>query len=663
MGKIMLMDKALSELIAAGEVVERPASIVKELIENSIDAGAKRITVEIKDGGTTFIRITDDGSGIEPQDVPTAFLRHATSKIKTKADLDNISTMGFRGEALAAVCAVSKVEVMTCTDDAQYGVHYVIHASKEIENTQTGCPKGTTVIVRDLFYNTPARLKFLKKNVTEGNAVEQIVEKNALMHPEISFRFIRDGETKIMTPGDFNPISAIYSVYGKPFANSLTPVDYTYNSMRVSGYVGKPEASKQNRTYQNFYVNSRYIRSTLCSAALEEGCKGKTMVGKFPVCILNIEMPFEAVDVNVHPAKTEVRFHNERDIFHLIYYAVKSALDDTSDSVFSSDTNTQNVLKKTYTLQKPIYFAEKPTQGSQLKFKENVTAEYIQPKPQSSKIITREQEKPVVLKNETNQNSYITAFSAKNEKAENTNTEEKPNSLFKNIADNRQSFAQTVSEPKVLKEQDNMPPVKKEPVYIAEENKETDVDLKYIGEAFGTYILFQSDDTLFFADKHAAHERILYEKIKASHRDSQRQLLLSPVFISLTHEEYRVAVENLDKIAEVGFLAEDFGTDTIAVREVPLWTPFDAVEECVIEIINNISSYKENLTPQRLEGLFESMACRAAIKAGDFSSERELRALLTILSQERQLKNCPHGRPIFVQLKKREIEKMFGRLG
>lgn len=681
MNRIKLMDKLLSELIAAGEVVERPASVVKELVENSIDAKSKRITVEIKDGGTTFIRVTDDGVGIEAQDVPTAFLRHATSKISTKDDLDSISTMGFRGEALAAVCAVSKVDIMTCTENAEYGVHYVIHASEEIEYTQTGCPRGTTVIVRDIFYNTPARLKFLKKNVTEANAVEQMLEKIALIHPEISFRFIRDGETKLMTPGDFNPISAIYSVYGKPFAETLIPIEYTYNSMKISGYVGKPEASKQNRSYQNFYVNSRYIRSSLCSAALEESCKGKTMVGKFPVCILNIELPFEAVDVNVHPAKTEIRFHNERDIFHLIYYAVKSALENTSDSVFSAerkDNSSENISIPI--AKKPVYLSEKPTEGTQLKIRD-----------ESSK-------NKFVFKNTSSESSYITpdkdnVFNfLKSDKI--TDTKENKTNFFKKLTDIQDNIVKETSlaggDDKTNSERENFYPTKpqeKAQNVVKDDNKpyderndienddikhddiknddieHDDVALKFIGEAFATYILFESEDTLFFADKHAAHERILYEKIKSSYSDSQRQILLSPVCVSLSPNEYDTATENLKTLEEMGFLAEDFGSNMIVVREAPLWTPYTTIEDCVVEIVQKLLSYKKNLTPQRLENLFESIACRAAVKAGDFSSEKELEALLNILKSQRQLKNCPHGRPIFVEMKKRDIEKMFGRLG
>lgn len=326
MGKINVLDKSIAELIAAGEVVERPASVIKELLENSVDAGATAITVEIKNGGVKYIRITDNGSGIMKDDVPKAFLRHATSKVSVANDLDNIATLGFRGEALASICAVAKVQLLTRHFSEDIGTSYEINGGQEVSCGDAGCPKGTTIIVRDIFYNVPARMKFLKRDVAEGNAVANIIDKLALSHSEIAFTFIRDGKQVLKTPGDGNLKSAIYSVYGREFVNKLIPVDYSLNGVQISGYITKPEFARPNRNMQNFFINGRFVKSLTAAKALEEAFKGSIMVGKIPSCVMHISIPCDTVDVNVHPAKTEVRFINERPIFDAVYHGVKTAL-------------------------------------------------------------------------------------------------------------------------------------------------------------------------------------------------------------------------------------------------------------------------------------------------------------------------------------------------
>ncbi|HBM99028.1 MAG TPA: DNA mismatch repair endonuclease MutL, partial [Ruminococcus sp.] len=341
MGVINVLDKHVAELIAAGEVVERPASVIKELIENSIDAGAKNITVEIKNGGTTFMRVADDGCGIWKDDIKVAFLRHATSKVKLESDLDCISTLGFRGEALASICAVSRLQLITRNKNEDIGTCYEINGGEEVSFDDAGCPIGTTFVIRDLFYNIPARAKFLKKDVSEGNAVSNIIDKTALSHPEIAFTYIRDGKQVLKTFGDGKLLSAIYSVFGRDFANGLIPVEYQLDAIKVYGYVSKPQNSRPNRNMQNFFINGRYVKTRTAMAAVEEAFKGSVMVGKYPSCVLNIEVPFEMIDVNVHPAKIEVRFINERPVFDTVYHAIKSSLlknDSRKNANFKTDT-------------------------------------------------------------------------------------------------------------------------------------------------------------------------------------------------------------------------------------------------------------------------------------------------------------------------------------
>lgn len=656
MGTIRLLEQNIRELIAAGEVVERPASVVKELVENSLDAGAKVITVEIQNGGTTLMRITDDGTGIDAAQVPLAFTRHATSKISTQDDLEHIATMGFRGEALASIAAVARVEMMTRVQDALSGVHYVVHGSQEISCSEVGCPKGTTIVIRDLFYNTPARLKFLKKNVTEANAVEHVLEHIAMVYPAVSFSFMRDGETKLLTPGDSNPLSAVYAVYGKNFAGTLLPVEYTYQNRRLTGFISQPRHSRPNRAMQNFYVNRRNIRSGICAAALEEAYKGSVMVGKFPACILNITMPYDEVDVNVHPAKTEVRFHRERELFDLVYYGVKSALMPQGEPAA------------------PPAVREQAPPVRQLKLGWNTA-----PPEGAAKGIPAAGE-TVSLRDDSAQTVYRSAPAGgakiKGQAGEKASFFQRIDLSGPPVRDTKQwpgpavpdGEAAAETPPAVPKPSRTQPPVQgafAQERELPEPEDSQAPDYRLVGEVFSTYILLQSGDTLLLVDKHAAHERILYESIRRNADLGQRQLLLSPVSVTLMPAEREVLLsrEAQPVLEQLGLSLEDFGANTILVREIPQWMTLDMVEQCCGELAENLMEYRRDHTPERLNWLFESMACRAAVKAGDTTSQKELEYLMELLRRDPTLRSCPHGRPIFVAITRRDLEKMFGRLG
>ena len=553
MGIIHVLDKSVSELIAAGEVVERPSSAIKELVENSIDAGATAITVEIQKGGMSFMRVTDNGCGFYPEDVKNAFLRHATSKVQKAEDLDGIATMGFRGEALASISAVSRVELLSRREGAVEGVRYMIDASEHVLYESAGCPVGTTIFIRDLFYNTPARLKFLKKDVSEANAVTGIVEKIALVYPHISFRLIRDGEEKLHTPGDGQQLSAIYAVFGRDFASGLLPVNYTMNGLSVKGFVSKPHRARANRSMQNFYVNRRYVKSRTCAAALEEGFKHALMVGKFPACVLELSIPPQSVDVNVHPAKIEVRFENEKPIFDLVYFGVKNAL-------HTGDVTVEGVLGKTRVTSKNEQTAQERMSARRVSTyldgeflpesagKREITSSVFQrlkkqtkkrkifqlfssgfledgsskwlsfassPQPTPLKRETESLEKSKVYSPDYWKKSQVLdievedAFSAAiwTEKRENL-----PASPQEDLAS-----GVTIGQ----KEQEDMPEQQ-----VLASSEEPYENLCYIGEIFHTYILFEGENRLVVVDKHAAHERILYNRLKRGKPEQFMQNLL-----------------------------------------------------------------------------------------------------------------------------------------
>ncbi len=648
LGVINVLDKHVAELIAAGEVVERPASVIKELIENSIDAGAKNITVEIKNGGTTFMRVADDGCGIARDDVKVAFLRHATSKVKYENDLNNISTLGFRGEALASISAVSKLQLITRNVSEDVGTSYIIEGGEEISLDDAGCPVGTTFIIRDLFYNIPARAKFLKKDVSEGISVSNIVDKTALSHPEIAFTYIRDGKQSLKTFGDGKLLSAIYSVFGREFANGLIPVDYELNSVKISGYVSKPVHSRPNRNMQNFFINGRYVKSRTAMAAIEEAFKGSIMVGKFPSCVLNITVPFEVIDVNVHPAKIEVRFVNERPVFDAVYHGVKSALlkNDNKKQVTFKNNTAFNDIKKFNPFTSGGYIIQKEE-----KAKAQITPEKkpYQSEPKSD-IISELDIKPDIdnLKVSDNDNPFeiYSKQAVRNEKLKEQKIEE-----FKAKAREEQQIPlidpdfeeETIeAEPETDFVQQKLDIENNSELTVTEKHNsiptlldEQEDEIKYIGELFDTYIIVEKNKKeMILIDKHAAHERIIYEKLKAEKAGASAQILLQPVTVTLGKNEYDAAINNLQMFSDCSFDVEDFGNSTVIVRSAPQYIDAAEIPDCITEMAGYIAQGKTDIYTEKMDWFYANVACRSAVKAGNRNSADELIELIKTLENQ-----------------------------
>ena len=640
MPKINVLPKHLAELIAAGEVVERPASAVKELLENSIDAGADSVTVEIKNGGISYIRITDNGCGIAREDIRNAFVSHATSKIASPEDLNGIITLGFRGEALASVSAVAKVEVMTRTPEEQSGTRYVIENGEEKLLDDAGCPKGTTIIVRDLFSKTPARMKFLKKDVTEANAVAAVVDRIALSHPEVSVRFIREGKQMLITSGKGDLLTCIREVFGKEFSSGLIPAEYSSGAVKVSGFVSKPSESRPNRNMQFFFLNGRLIKTATGSAALSEGYKSSVMVGKFPSCVLNIEINPSLVDVNVHPAKTEVRFSDERVIFNAIFYACKNAL------------SAGDAPKQIKEITKDFYKApEKPPEQLKITAVPSPKNDFWQhiPKSEPEVKVTQYEPKPV----SDNKSPVTVAVAFKSPEPEPV-IEEKIEDILLNSqpkAEIAEPVASEIAEP-VAPEV----PVSEEKTGFCEEK------FLLVGEAFKAYIICQYENKLIFIDKHAAHERIIYEKLKRESGERTPQILLLPITVTLSKEEYSAVLENIELINQAGFEVEDFGSGCIIVRECPMELSADDVESVISEIAGRFIDKRQDVMFEKLDWIFHSVACRSAIKAGDFTSRIEMERFAKQVLSMPDIRYCPHGRPVLIEMTQRELEKNFGRV-
>ncbi len=690
MGVINVLDKHVAELIAAGEVVERPASVIKELIENSIDAGAKNITVEIKNGGTTFMRVADDGCGIWKDDIKVAFLRHATSKVKLESDLDCISTLGFRGEALASICAVSRLQLITRNKNEDIGTCYEINGGEEVSFDDAGCPIGTTFVIRDLFYNIPARAKFLKKDVSEGNAVSNIIDKTALSHPEIAFTYIRDGKQALKTFGDGKLLSAIYSVFGRDFANGLIPVEYQLDAIKVYGYVSKPQNSRPNRNMQNFFINGRYVKTRTAMAAVEEAFKGSVMVGKYPSCVLNIEVPFEMIDVNVHPAKIEVRFINERPVFDTVYHAIKSSLlknDSRKNASFRTDTvfNEIKDSRKFNPFQNaPAIFnkstantadAQKQEYSPKSKNEFNPFDEinYVSSPKTEEKIINQNNDDNNLL-SEKRKTSKINIDSLKiadsdkpfdiySKKAKKSNEQKSAPNKKTEYEIQQDAVISSGEEPVTENVSDNKTNDNKNEAYTELIIEQNAVDIKYIGEAFSTYIIAEKNGKeILFIDKHAAHERMIYEKLKAEKAGAFSQLLLQPVTVTLGKEEYDAAINNLNMFSECSFEVDDFGNSTVIVRSAPQYIDASEIPDCIAEMADYIAKGKNDIFTEKMEWFYHNVACRSAVKAGNKSTPQELIELVKKLEENPQIKYCPHGRPVCIVMKKSEIERQFGRV-
>lgn len=649
MSKIHVLDKSIYELIAAGEVIERPSSVIKEMMENSIDAGATSITVEIKNGGRTYMRITDNGCGIAPEDIPLAFVRHATSKIETSDDLNGISTLGFRGEALASVCAVSKVEVLTKQKGSTFGSHYAIESSVETECESIGCPDGTTFIIRDLFYNVPARLKFLKKDVSEGNAIAGIVNKIALSHPEISFRFIRDNKTELITSGDGNLLGVIRAVFGKDFYSSCLPVSYSYNGVEVSGYVTKPLMCKANRAYQNFFVNSRYVKSITCMVALEEAYRNRIMTGKFPGCVLFVNVNPDGIDVNVHPAKVEIRFSDEKTVYDAVYFGVQNALLslDKPTQIAFEPKQAKPVLTPAEIYAKPMV-ADKGVQLSFASEQESVSfikPEPIKPIPIVPPVSVRPTEKPVELAGFKDISGTfqkpaenITPLPEIKQQVEPINTEKFKYLDMGSFANN----AHIEEAPKPVEEPPNP-------------------NIRVVGEVFKTYIICEVGDDMYLIDKHAAHERHNFEKLVSGMTSFDSQTLLDPINIRLSYEAYDALADNMSLCKRMGFSISLLDSPNIVLQGVPVVIADEDPTDLLIKFSDSLALGKVGSGYELFDDLFHSIACKASIKANSDNDKLELEELAKLVFDE-DIRYCPHGRPVLIKIGKYDIEKMFKRI-
>ena len=637
MPKIIQLDRHVADLIAAGEVVERPASAVKELVENSIDAGAKNITIELQNGGMTFLRITDDGCGMEPVDARTAFLRHATSKIRKKEDLACIGTLGFRGEALAAISSVSKIDLLTRAQGAENGVRLHLEAGQVLSEEPAGCPCGTTILVRELFYNTPARMKFMKSDAAESSAVFSVVQQQALAHPEISFRFLKDGQEQLHTDGQGDRMAAIYAIYGRELANNMLPVDGSWEKLRVRGFVTKPTATRGNRAWQSFFVNNRYIKSRLLSAAVEEAYRNQIMVGRFPACVLEIDMPVQAVDVNVHPAKTEVKFLSEREVFDAVHYAVLSTL-----SRAAGRPEWKTPEKK----QEPA-----PQPQSQPKAVQPPNPGFYQTM-QASEYRRQAAQQPVQKPGQPVLASPVQLPRSEPVPAQQSFPLPKP-----------EAKPEVRPEPKPEPKIEVKPEPKPEPVKEPEAQQALSVPeepFRIIGEALHTYIIVEQGEAVLFLDKHAAHERVNFDRFKANLEPIMSQELLTPVVAQFAAAEYTALVGQLALLREFGFACEEFGDGAILIRALPADIPAEDAAASLEDLAGRLVETHHADPESARDALLHTMACKSAIKGGWKSDERELRVLVDKV-QSGEVRFCPHGRPVAVKLTKYELEKMFKR--
>ena len=744
MGNIVLLDDLTINKIAAGEVIERPASVVKELVENSIDAGATNINVEIKNGGISSIRITDNGKGIMPDDMEIAFERHATSKIRTADDLENVKSMGFRGEALASIAAIARVDMKSKTLDNEMGYRVVIEGGNVIEKQETGCPNGTTILVENLFYNTPVRYKFLKKDFTEGGYIEDVITRIALIHPEIAIKLISSGRTIIQTSGNGELKDVIYNIYGKEIAENVLDVNYEYDDIKVTGVIGKPSISRSNRANQLFFVNKRYIKDKTLSSSAEQGFKGMITIGKFGFLVLNLEVNPQKVDVNVHPAKLEVRFEEEQKVFKAVYHAIKDTLlkndlvketekvtNEDKAQVFISNTNSKELenIDKTEekspkglfakflhknedkqetektTMIEELYQTRKlnltPTQETDNSFEnimekitqmKNSVEEYKdskQPKEeineevqqenntitentikvniptedmQETKVITEEMKQELVQASENEQTQVINVEEIqKQTESKEENFEDMYTSVFGKAP---------IEEKAEVKEDDEKYKMTEVEVATGEnlsmfsKEQQTIPPYKFIGIAFSTYIIIELDKELYIIDQHAAHERIMYEKVKENYYkegEKDSQLMLLPDIITLTHKEMDIAKENMEMFRKAGFMLEEFGENTIKLIGVPNICLELDTKELFLDTLDEINTVARTAKQEIEEKFIATVACKAAVKANMALSKEEVDSLMRELLILPNPFTCPHGRPTAIKMTKTDIEKKFSR--
>lgn len=669
MPKINLLEKSVYELIAAGEVIERPSSVIKELAENSVDAGAHTITVEIKRGGIAYIRVSDDGCGMSYEDIPLAFQRHATSKVYSADDLDRINTLGFRGEALASVSAVSRVEVVTKRAEDKLGSLYRLEGGEPLEYDKTGCANGTSIIIRDLFFNTPARLKFLKKDVTEGNYCMAVIEKLALSHPNVSFRFIRDGRQTLITSGDGDYYGAVYAVFGKQFAAGLVPVDGIYRDISVTGFVSSPLFTRSNRSMQSFFVNGRSVKSPLCCAALEEAFRNGIMVGRFPACVLCVNLDPAQFDANISPAKTEVRFSNEKAVFDSIYVAVKNGLMgyDESREIELAPVTAGNVAEQAG-----------GERGKLPQSDEKVSTMTV-PSGRETVFPLRDKPEPLFKPQSAEQTTIpgVVMPKPEAEKPRETPPEELPGFAFLS----QKSFEKRAEVPaeresgapfpeKLPMKNESEPPVHGELPQKSEEELIAEGDggkpahreeIRVIGELFKTYILCESSGSLMLIDKHAAHERINFERFRKG-INSHGQMLLEPREVYLSPREYEAVSSFNDRLADVGLLLRFSENGRVLVEGVPQYLDSSEPDDLLQSIAGMLAEGNDNAQGELFDEVLHMMACKASIRANEDNDISELAYLADRVINDREIRYCPHGRPVLTQISKRQIEKYFGRI-
>ena len=697
MNKIVVLDEQTIDKIAAGEVIERPSSIVKELVENAIDAGATAVTVEIKEGGISFIRITDNGSGIEAEQIPTAFLRHATSKIRTAEDLLDVTSLGFRGEALSSIAAVSQVELLTKTKEAEFGVRYKIAGGKEESLEDAGAPDGTTFLIRQLFYNTPARRKFLKTAMTEASHVGDLVTRLALSHPEVSFRFINNGQVKLHTSGNGNLKDVIYHIYGREIASNLIEVDFERKGIHITGYLGKPLISRGNRNFENYFVDGRYIKSSIISKAIEDGYKDFTMQHKYPFVVLYLDVDTEHVDVNVHPTKMDVRFNNQQEIYNTLFAAVDDGLHEREliPEVTLDDIKIPEEPKDCKS-----NFPEEPKE-SKKDLPKKSEAEHTEKLRTSLQSPQNEDEKLQYFMNEMKKRVYSYHEALHENKQETTPASSNTDAcdLQKNVPvpysykpqknipapdsckPQRNVRAQSSYEPQQnvqtqgsqIAEMPNytarqVPAEKPQQLNFFEEKllePQAKAEHKIIGQVFDTYWLVEFHDNLYIIDQHAAHERVLYEQtLKGMKtREFTSQLISPPIVLNLSMQEAELLRLYMDQFTRIGFEIEEFGQDSYAVRAVPDNLFSIAKKELLMEMIDSLSDEINRNAPSNLiDEKIASMSCKAAVKGNMRLSAAEVDTLITELLSLDNPYHCPHGRPTIIAMSRRELEKKFKRI-
>ncbi len=678
MGNIVLLDELTINKIAAGEVIERPSSVVKEMVENSIDAGASNITVEIKNGGISYIRVTDNGKGIPPDDLEMAFERHATSKIRSAEDLNKVKSMGFRGEALASIAAIANVELISKTLNQEIGYKVVVEGGNVLSKEEAGCPTGTTITVRNLFFNTPVRYKFLRKDYTESGYIEDVISRIAQVHPEISIRLINSGKTIIQTNGNGDLKTVIYSIYGKDIAEKLLNVDYTYEHIKINGVIGKPEIARSNRSNQIFFINKRYVKDKILQSATEQAFKGLIPLGKFPFLSLNIEIDPSKVDVNVHPAKLEVRFENEDKIFKAIYHAIK-------DTLLKGNMESNAIYQK----------------EAQIPSNESETIIEL-PKEETYKTIENIEKTRTLQKEDEDAKLMEGLLKARENSSKNANTQNNTeNNIENNLESTSKNNSENNSENQVEQIQNNInyetDTIENKTLEIAEDDEnytyeemfvktfgtlpykkieQNNVNMfenikeyqkpiyKIIGIVFNTYIIIEMKDEMYIIDQHAAHERILYEKIKKNYYsggEKESQLMLLPDIITLTHKEMEVARENMQMFEKAGFIVEEFGENTLKLSGVPEICLDLETKEMFLETLDEITSLGRTAKQEIEERFIATVACKAAVKAHMVLDEKEVKNLMDELLELPNPFTCPHGRPTSIKMTKYEIERKFAR--